>query len=75
MVLTMAPDEVRRLTALKEYGVEGALAEPGFERLIQLAANVFEVPIALVSLVESHRQLFAARVGIDVCETARDISF
>lgn len=75
MVLTMVPDEIRRLAALGEYGIQDALAEPGFDRLVQLAANVFEVPIALISLVQSHRQLFAARVGLDVCETARDVSF
>ncbi|MEI9888750.1 MAG: GAF domain-containing protein [Rhizomicrobium sp.] len=68
-------DEVRRLAALGEYGVKEALAEPGFERLVQLASNVFEVPIALVSLVEAERQIFAARVGLDVCETSRDVSF
>ncbi len=67
--------ECDRLAALAEYGVEVALAEPGFERLVQLAANVFDVPIALVSLVETERQLFAARVGLDVCETSRDLSF
>ncbi len=75
MVLTIAPDEARRLAALREYGIQEALAEPGFDRLVQLASNVFDVPIALISLVESHRQLFAARVGLDVCETSRDVSF
>ncbi len=68
-------DEDRRLAALGEYGINEALAEPGFERLVQLAANVFDVPIALVSLVEAERQVFAARVGLDVCETSRDVSF
>lgn len=68
-------DEQCRLSALGEYGIDAALADPGFERLVQLAANVFGVPTALVSLVEAERQLFAARVGLDVCETSRDLSF
>ncbi len=39
-------DEERdRLAALSEYGIDAALAEPGFERLVQLAGNVFKVPI------------------------------
>ena len=67
--------EQLRLTALREYGIEEALAEPGFDRLVQLAANIFGVPIALVSLVEAERQLFAARIGLDACETSRDVSF
>ncbi len=74
-MLSAKSQEQQRLAALKEYGVEEALAEPGFDRLVQLAANVFKVPIALVSLVEAERQLFAARVGLDVCETSRDVSF
>ncbi len=68
-------EEQDRLVALSEYGIEAALADPGFERLVQLASNVFHVPIALVSLVQKEKQLFAARVGLDVCETSRDLSF
>ncbi|WP_421446655.1 GAF domain-containing protein, partial [Agrobacterium tumefaciens] len=47
----------------------------GLDRLVQLARNIFRVPIALVSLVDAERQLFAARVGIDVCATSREVSF
>ncbi len=74
-MLNIQTQERRRLAALGEYGISEALAEPGFDRLVQLAANVFNVPIALISLVEAERQLFAARVGLDVCETTRDVSF
>ena len=31
--------------------------------------------IALVSLVGRDKQVFKARVGLDVCETSRDVSF
>ncbi|HEY0224407.1 MAG TPA: EAL domain-containing protein [Pseudolabrys sp.] len=73
---SVAPsEEHERLAALREYGIDAALAEPGFDRLVQLAANVFGVSTALVSLVEAERQLFAARVGLEVCETSRDVSF
>ncbi|MBU4611448.1 PAS domain S-box protein [Achromobacter sp. GG226] len=68
-------DEASRLAALSEYGVRTPLDDPGFDRLVQLAARTFQVPIALVSLVESERQLFAAGVGLSVCETARESSF
>ncbi len=68
-------DESRRLVALREYVIDEALGDPSFDRLVQLAANVFDVSIALVSLVEAERQLFAARIGLNVCETSRDVSF
>jgi len=33
------------------------------------------MPIALISLIDERRQWFKARVGLDVCETSREISF
>lgn len=73
--LTILQDETGRLAALSEYGVRAPLEDAGFDRLVRLAASTFDVPIALVSLVESERQLFAAGVGLSVCETSRGSSF
>lgn len=67
--------EDERLAALREYGIEAALADPGFDRIARLAATIFEAPIALVSLVEEARQIFAAAVGTQLCETDRSSSF
>ncbi|MGM3174063.1 EAL domain-containing protein [Dickeya lacustris] len=68
-------DEKSRLAALSEYGISKPLSDPGFDSLINLAANVFNVPIVLISLVEAERQLFAASLGLSICETSRDESF
>lgn len=70
-----AARELDRLATVNEYGVDGPLPEPEFQRMVQLAANVFDVPVALISLVEAERQVFAARIGIRVCDTSRDVSF
>ncbi len=67
--------EAIRLAILKEYGLDSTNASTSLERLIKLTASVFDVPIVLVSLVEENRQLFAARIGIEVCETDRSASF
>ncbi|WP_152047555.1 putative bifunctional diguanylate cyclase/phosphodiesterase [Aureimonas psammosilenae] len=67
--------ERHRLNVLGSYEVLDTAAEPEFDRLVQLAADIFKAPIALVSLVAEHRQFFKARVGLPVCETARDVSF
>jgi GAF domain-containing protein len=45
--------------------------DPDFEHIVDLACAIFEVPIALVSLVDESRQWFKAKRGIDQCETAR----
>ncbi|PVY75038.1 sensor domain-containing phosphodiesterase [Pectobacterium versatile] len=71
----ISKDEDKRLAALREYGIKHVLFDPGLSNLISLAANIFSVPIVLVSLVEAERQLFAASVGVPFCETPRDISF
>lgn len=68
-------DEAKRLAALSEYGIDQGLCDPGLNNLLNLAANVFNVPIVLVSLIEEQRQLLAAGLGISVCETSREASF
>ncbi|MBB4303129.1 diguanylate cyclase (GGDEF)-like protein/PAS domain S-box-containing protein [Rhodobium orientis] len=49
--------------------------EEDFDRLARLASRLFHVPIVLVSLLERDRQFFKTHVGIDVCETSREVSF
>ncbi len=70
------PDnELQRLLALHNLAVLDTTAEERFDRLTRLAGLVFNVPIALVSLVDSERQWFKSRQGVQACETGRDISF
>ena len=71
----LGQDEEKRLAALEEFGVDAPISEMGFTRLIHLAANIFKVPVVLVSLIEAERQFFAGSLGIATCETPRDISF
>lgn len=49
--------------------------EKVFDDIVQLAASLFDVPTALISLVDANRQWFKAREGMAACETDRDISF
>jgi len=69
------PDEVRRLSALREYGVLNTGSEQVFDDFTALAAMICEVPIAIISLVDETRQWFKSRVGIRRRHTPRDISF
>ena len=46
-----------------------------FDRITRLAAAVFDVPIALVSLVDKDRQWFKSCFGISAKETSREASF
>lgn len=68
-------EEPLRLNALRDLKLLDTLPEERFDRLTRLARQLFSVPIALVSLVDEQRQWFKSRQGLDVCETAREISF
>jgi len=49
--------------------------EPELDAIAELARDLMETPIALVSLVDADRQWFKARVGLDATETSRRLSF
>ena len=68
-------DEEFRLRALRSLSILDTPAEERFDRLTRLARRVFDVSIALVSLVDENRQWFKSHAGLDVSETPRDISF
>ena len=74
----MAPipyDEVQRLASLQALDILDTGAEPAFDRITRMAAQQFDVPIALVTLVDSARQWFKSKVGLAVSETPREDSF
>ena len=77
-IMSCAPipvDEGQRLAALHRYCVMDTPPEPAFDRLTHLAQHMLHTPTALVSLVDSKRQWFKSRIGLDISETPRDISF
>ena len=67
--------EQERVKALYKLGVLDTPGEDRFDRFTRIAAAAFGVPIALVSLVDSDRQWFKSRVGLEVCETPRSLAF
>ncbi len=68
-------NEVERLHALWALLLLDTPPEERFDRIAEFAASEFDVPMALVTLVDENRQWFKARVGLAVCETERDVSF
>jgi GAF domain-containing protein len=68
-------NEATRLAALQALQILDTEAEERFDRITRLAAKVFEVPIAAVSLVDSEREWFKSCQGLTVREGSRAISF
>ncbi len=67
--------EAARLAALARYDLLDTAPEAAFDDLVQLATQISQTPIALMSLVDDHRQWFKAKVGLTTTETPREWSF
>ncbi len=69
------PNEQARLAALHRYNILDAPAEPDFDNLVTLAAQLAGVPVAMISLMDHDRQWFLARKGVPLTQTPREIAF
>ena len=69
------PNENERLNVLHALNLLDTPPEEVFDRITRLVARVLDVPIALVSLVDTDRQWFKSRVGLDAIETPRELAF
>lgn len=68
-------DESTRLETLRSLNILDTAPEERFDRLTRVAKRTFEVPIAVVSLVDENRQWFKSALGIDMIETPRAMAF
>ena len=71
----IAADEQDRLADLAALRLLDTPREERFDRIVRLAAQVLDVPIAYIALIDANRQWFKARCGLATDETGRDISF
>jgi len=69
------PDESERQRAVDASGILRAPPDPTLYRIVKQAASLLEAPFAGLTILDRDRLWFAIRIGIDVPETARSISF
>jgi len=67
--------EAERLETLRKYQILDSEPEMAYDDLALLASHICETPMAAISLVDSDRQWFKARVNVQAPQTARSISF
>lgn len=76
MLVAPIPDnDDDRLAALYQLLILDTPPEERFDKIINFAVDEFAVPIALISLLDRERQWFKSQIGLNVCETGRDVSF
>lgn len=68
-------DEEARMKALKSLGILDSAHEQRFDDITELVCTIFDVPIAIVSLVDRDRQWFKSCVGLACNQTDRQSSF
>jgi GAF domain-containing protein len=76
MASLFPPNEAERLAALHRLSIIDAPQSPSLDRICRVAQQVFDVPIAAVSMLDATRQWFKASVGLDgLTSTEREDSF
>ena len=70
-----ATRERQRLETLRRYGILDSEPEAAFDRITALAADLLDVPISLITLVDEERQWFKSAHGLEATSTPRQGGF
>ena len=71
----LPPDEKKRLSALENLKLFNTKPEQNFDNITKLASFICNMPVSLITLLGEKKQWFKSKVGTDLCETDKDISF
>ena len=68
-------NETQRVEMLRSLMILDTPRDAALDALVRLACEFFNVPIGIISLVDSDRQWFKAAAGLDFAETERRVAF
>lgn len=68
-------NEQKRLSSLKETNLLYTPPEAEFDNITKLASYICDTPVSLITLIGERKQWFKSKLGTDICDTDREISF
>lgn len=68
-------NETARLAALRRYRILDTPPEQAYDDLTYLATRLCEAPVSLINFIDTDRQWFKSRQGVELQETPRDLAF
>ena len=74
-VSAIPTDEEQRLAAVLRFQILDTGAEKDFDDIVELASQLCDCSISLITIIDVHRQWFKAKTGVSIAETNRDIAF
>ncbi|MCL5245651.1 GAF domain-containing sensor histidine kinase [Cellulophaga sp. 20_2_10] len=68
-------NEKERLESLNSFSVLDSLPESDYDDITAIAAEICNMPIAMITLIDKDRQWFKSTIGVDISESDRAVSF
>lgn len=68
-------EETLRVKDLQSYNILDSELEIEYDNLVELASQICDCPIGLITFVDNERQWFKAKKNLEESETKRDIAF
>lgn len=62
-------NDLERVTALNRYHLIRSADDPVLDEIVQLTAKTFDMPMALISLIDLHQVFFKSGIGTDGVES------